>query len=118
MDTAAQLEAELARMDAEWHRKRETFLVRGKDGTLGEPTGANLIPRVVVMIGSVVVMAFLSATSLPAILPYLCLVPFSVATFQLLSGAGKSDAFDRARSAYEGERSAVVRKLERTTNGQ
>ena len=112
MDTITQLEEELAQMERDWERQREGFLILGKDGTLGEPTGASLVPRVVIMVGSVVIMAFLSATSLPAFLPYACLVPFSIATFQLLAGAGKSDAFDRAKSAYEGQRSAIIRKLE------
>ena len=112
MDTVTKLEEELAQLERDWERQRASFLVREKDGKLGEPTGANLVPRVVIMVGSVVIMAFLAATSLPAFLPYACLVPFSIATFQLLAGAGKSDAFDRAKSAYEGQRSAIIRKLE------
>lgn len=112
MDEISQLEQQLAQLERDWERQREGFLVMGKDGKLGEPTGANLVPRVIVMIGSVVFMALLSATSLPAFLAYVLLVPFSIATFQLLSGAGKSDAFERAQSVYESHRSAIYRKLE------
>lgn len=113
METISQLEQELARLDRDWETKRATFLVRGKDGKLGEPTGAHLIPRVIIMVGSVVLMAFLSATSLSPIFTYALLIPFSLATFQLISGAGKSDAFDRAQSEHEGLRSAIIRKLEK-----
>ncbi len=112
MESINQLEEELARLDREWGVKRATFLVRGKDGKLGEPTGANLVPRVILMVGSVVAMAFFSATSLSPFFAFACLIPFSVATFQLISGAAKSDAFDRSQSEHEGLRSAVIRKLE------
>ncbi len=112
MDDISQLEQQLAQLERDWERQREGFLVMGKDGKLSEPTGANLVPRVIVMIGSVVMMAFLSATSLSGFLAYVLLVPFSIATFQLLSGAGKSDAFERAQSVYESHRSAIYRKIE------
>jgi hypothetical protein len=113
MDTAAKLEEELLTLERDWQRQRETFLVLGKDGKLSEPTGASLVPRVIIMVGSVVVMAFLSATSLPTAFVYLLLIPFSLATFQLLSGAGKSEAFDRARSIYESHRTSLIRRLEK-----
>jgi hypothetical protein len=112
MENISKLEEELAALDRDWERQRETFLVRNRDGTLGEPTGVHLIPRVLIMVGSVVLMAFLSATSVPAVIIYVLLIPFSLATFQLLSGAGKSDGFDRAKSVYESHRSAILRKLE------
>ena len=117
MESISQIEEELARLDREWEVKRETFFGRGKDGKLGEPTGADLVPRVIIMVGSVVLMAFFSATSLSPIFTYAMLIPFSLATFQLISGAGKSDAFDRAESEHEGLRSALIRKLEKVRAG-
>ncbi len=112
MDECRKLEEELARLDAEWAAKRKTFLIKDKAGKLSEPTGAHLVPRVIVMIGSVVLMAFFSATELHPAFVYALLLPFSVATFQLISGAGKSDKFDRECSIYESQRSAIIRKLE------
>jgi hypothetical protein len=112
MDTVAKLEEDLLALERDWARQRESFLVMGKDGKLGEPTGAALIPRVIVMVASVVLMAFLSATSLSSVFVYAMLIPFSLATFQLLAGAGKSEAFDRASSIYESHRTALIRKLE------
>jgi hypothetical protein len=115
MDEKQKLEDELARLDNEWIARRESFLIKDKHGKLAEPTGVHLVPRVLVMVGSVVLMAFLSASELHPVFVYALLLPFSVATFQLLSGAGKSDKFDRERSIYESQRSAIIRKM---TNGQ
>lgn len=118
MDEITKLEEELARLDADWAARRDSFLISGKDGSRSEPTGVHLVPRVAVMIGSVVLMAFLSASSLHPVFVYALLVPFAIATFQLLSGAGKSDRFDRELSAYESHRSAIIRRIEAAKSAQ
>ena len=112
MESISEIEEALACLDRDWEAKRATLLVRGRDGKLSTPTGAHLIPRVLIMVGSVVMVAALSATSLSPVFVYAMLVPFAIATFQLIAGGGKSDAFDRAQSEYEGLRSALIRKLE------
>lgn len=113
MDTVGKLKEDLDTLERDWERQREGFLELGKDGKLAEPTGASLVPRVVIMVGSVILMAFFSATSLSSIFVYALLIPFSIATFQLLSGAGKSDAYDRAYAVYESHRTSLIRKLEK-----
>lgn len=118
MEDITKLGEELARLDAEWTARRDAFLIAGKDGSRAEPTGVHLVPRVIVMIGSVVLMAFFSASSLHPVFVYALMVPFAIATFQLLSGAGKSDRFDRERSAYESHRAAIVRRIESAKSGR
>jgi hypothetical protein len=114
METVKQLEQELSALDEAWVVRRESLMDVGKDGKRSEPTGKSLIPRVLVMVGSVIVMAFLSASSLPTVFVYLFLVPFAVATFQLISGAGKSDSFDREQAIYESQRSSLIRRIEKS----
>ena len=107
----ARLEAELAALDQEWREQQKRFLVRGKNGNLEEPKPVNVVAAITMMIGSVLVMAFLSATPLPIYVTYVGLIPFGLGTYQLLAGSSRAEQRDRFRTAYESKRAALVRKL-------
>ena len=107
----ARLEAELSTLESEWREEEKRFLVRGKDGKLEEPKPVNVVAAIGMMIGSVIVMAFLSATPLPIYITYLGLIPFGLGTYQLLAGSSKAEQRERFRTAYESKRAALMRKL-------
>ena len=105
------LEAELASVERQWESDCERFMVRTPDGRLVERPPTNVKNCIVLMVGSVVGMALLSATPLPPWVTLLGLVPFGVGTFRLMIGSSKAESFERCRTEYETRRGALLRKL-------
>lgn len=111
-DTLAQLEAELAALHREWHSEQERYLIRGKDGQLREPEhGGKIAQPIAWMVGSVVLIAFAAALPVPPYVAWLGLVPFTIGTFRLLGRAMKSEAYERAHTAYESRRRQLLARI-------
>src|SRR5262245_50593249 len=94
------LEAELAALHREWHRDQERYLGRGTDGQLMEPGGKGVARDILLMTGGIIATAVLAASPLPAFLAYLGLIPFGAGTYLLMTGSAKSEAYQRAKTAY------------------
>src|SRR5688572_12875738 len=111
MTERARLEAELAAVEQQWDADQERHMVKGPDGRFVERPPTNVARCIFLMVGSVIAMAFISATPLPPYISLLGLVPFAIGTFRLMIGATKSEAFERCRTEYETRRAALLRKL-------
>jgi hypothetical protein len=111
VESKALLEAELAAVERQWRSDQERYLVRGPDGELVERAPVNVGRCIVLMVGSVIGMALISALPLPVYLPLLGLIPFGVGTFRLMIGSSKAEAFERCRTEYLTRRDSLMRKL-------
>ena len=105
------IDARLAALEVEWQQERARYLTRDKDGQMQEPGNSVNIPRtIVLMVGSVVVMALVSASPLPSYVSLLGLIPFGIGTFQLMVGSSKAEAYERGQTAYESRKAALERE--------
>jgi hypothetical protein len=111
MNERARLEAELAAVERQWDADQERNLVKDADGRLVARPPTNVARCIALMVGSVIGMAFISATPLPPYVSLLGLVPFTIGTFRLMIGSSKAEAFERCRTEYETRRTALLRKL-------
>lgn len=107
----ARLEAELAAVERQWDADQALHMVKGPNGELVPRPPTNVARCILLMVGSVIGMAFLAATPLPPWVMFIGLVPFAVGTFRLMIGSSKSEAFERCRTEYETRRTALLRKL-------
>jgi hypothetical protein len=106
-----QVTAELAALEREWDADQARYLIRGADGEFQPPAPINIARCIMLMVGSVVGMALLAATSLPSFVALVGLIPFGIGTFRLMVGSSKAEALERCRTAYESRRAALLRKL-------
>jgi hypothetical protein len=106
-----QIEAELAALHREWHATQKQFLVRGPDGQLAEPASRGIARDILLMTGGIIATAFLSASPLPPWVAYLGLVPFAFGTYFLMTGSSRSEAYERAKTAYESRRHRLLTQL-------
>ncbi len=105
------LEAELAAVERQWESDQERFMVRAPNGRLVERPPTNVKNCIILMVGSVVGMALVSASPLPPWVSLIGLVPFAIGTFRLMIGSSKAESFERCRTEYETRRGALLRKL-------
>ena len=87
-------------------------LVRGPDGELRPRPTRSVTSCIGLMVGSVLVMAFLSASSLPVLVTYVGMIPFGLGTYWLMISCSKAESFERCKTAYETHRGSLLRKLD------
>lgn len=104
--------AELAAVEQQWLADQNHFMARDAEGNLLPKKPVSVSLCIKMMVGSVVAMAILSATSLPSFFTLIGLIPFGWGTFQLMIGSSKAEAFERCRTEYETRRGSILRKLD------
>jgi hypothetical protein len=116
-ETREELEQALSRLEQDWLKERERWMVRMKDGKLVEPGIAhNPVRGVIGMVICVIIMALIAASPLPPYALFVPLIPFARFLFMLLAASGKGEALERTETAYLSERASVLRKLEALRN--
>ena len=108
-----ELQNEIERLDREWDRDREGMLVRGKHGSVSEPSAAGaLVGGVIAVIFGIFWVAMAAGSGAPGLFPLFGLVFIGVAVFSIISGTSKADRFQRSRSSYETRRAELLARLE------
>lgn len=109
-----ELQNDLERLDREWADQRNTLLVRGKDGSLSEPSSAGSV------VGGVIVILFgifwtIGAASMgaPGFFPLFGLLFIGFAIFGIVSGASKASRYQTEQADYQGRRDALIARIER-----
>lgn len=111
-DARERLNAELAAVERQWRADQERFMARDADGHLVPRKPVSVRNCILLMVGSVLVMAILSATPLPSLLVYVGLIPFGIGTFRLMIGASKAEAFERCRTEYDTRRASIHKRIQ------
>jgi xanthosine utilization system XapX-like protein len=63
------------------------------------------------MTGGIIATAILAASPVPPFVAYLGLVPFAFGTYFLMTASVKSEAYQRAKTAYESQRHRLLTQL-------
>lgn len=108
-----ELQNEIERLDREWDRDREGMLVRGKHGSVSEPSAAgSLIGGVIAVVFGIFWVGVAASSGAPGLFPLFGLVFIGVAIFSIISGTSKADRFRRTRGSYETRRAELLARLE------
>lgn len=107
------LENELERLDREWESTRQAMMVRGKNGSVSEPSASSATFGGMLAIAmGVVWMIFTGASPAPAIFPMFGLVFIGGGIFGIISGNGKASEFESLRSRYQMKRGHLISQIE------
>jgi hypothetical protein len=108
-----ELQNDLELLDRDWDRQRSSLMVRGKDGSISEPSSAGSVVGGVIMIGGGIFWMIMTSTAhVPAFFPLIGLLFIGVAFFNMVTGAGKAAAFKTKQSQYESEHRQLIARLE------
>ena len=108
------LENELERLDREWESTRQAMMIRGKDGSVSEPSATSAtFGGIMAIVGGVAWMIFTGASPAPAIFPMFGLVFVGVGIFGMISGNGKASEFESLRSRYQMRRGQLISEIQR-----
>ncbi|HEX3997561.1 MAG TPA: hypothetical protein VHX65_03315 [Pirellulales bacterium] len=101
-------EAELARIDREWEQERQTYLSRGNDGQMVEPSVVgSVIFGIIAVVFGMVWIGIASSQGAPAMFPLLGVVFMVIGIAAAVFGAGKASEFTAARERHERLRSQI-----------
>lgn len=107
------LENELERLDRDWEATRQAMLVRGKHGSVSEPSATNAtFGGVITIVAGLAWMIFTAASPAPAIFPMFGLVIVAVGIYGMISGNGKASEFEGLRSRYQMRRGQLISQIE------
>lgn len=107
------LENELERLDREWESVRQSMLVRGKNGSVSEPSAASsTFGGIMAIVMGVFWMVLTGSSPAPALFPMFGLVFIGVGIFGMISGNGKASEFHRLRSRYQARRGQLISQIE------
>lgn len=106
------LENELERLDREWESTRQAMLVRGKNGSVSEPSATSAtFGGIMAIVMGVVWMVLTGSTPAPAFFPMFGLVFIGAGIFGMISGNGKASEFEGLRSRYQARRGELVSQI-------
>lgn len=109
----------LERLDREWQKERETYMIRRKDGHVSEPsTGGNII-GFLFLIPFIGVCLFIAGSASKMGAPGIfSIVPVGIgvfaivaAIFAMISGTGKSSKYQERKQLYEDKRRQLTKEL-------
>ena len=103
------LQNELERIDREWQTDRESCMIRGKDGSLSEPSPVVGTVVFTVLIGIAIVW-MIAAASQSSPTAFFGLVVIAIAFFSFLYNLGKSRQFAEKKQRYELRRARACRR--------
>jgi len=113
------LENELERLDREWESVRQAMMIRGKNGSISEPSAtSSTFGGIVAIVIGVVWMIFTSATPAMAIFPMFGLVFIGAGIFGMISGNGKASEFEGLRSHYQARRGQLILQIHKEKKGR
>ena len=109
-----ELQNDLERLDREWENQRNGLLVRGKDGSLTEPSAAgSMVVGVIVIAFGIFWTVKASGMGAPGFFPLFGLVFIGFALFGMISGAAKAGQYRNEQAAYQGRRDALIARIDR-----
>jgi hypothetical protein len=102
--------SEIEQLDRDWERKKENYLVRGKNGSTSLPNAAAAV------FGSFVAMIFgvfwtiaTASSGAPAFFSMFGVLFIGVAFFGMVTGVSKANAYKQAHSHYQRRRRELMR---------
>jgi hypothetical protein len=112
-----ELQNDLEQLDREWDNRRQTLLVRNKDGNVSEPSAAGS------MVGGMVMIAFgifwtgmTAKMGAPGFFPLFGLVFIGIAIFNMVSGTAKAGTYQNEQGSYESRRRELIERIGREKN--
>ena len=109
-----ELQNDLERLDREWDSRRETLMVRNKEGRVSEPSSAgSVIGGMVAIVFGMFWVGMASSMGAPSFFPLFGLVFIGFAIFSMVNGANKAGAYRNHRSDYENQRQELIHRIER-----
>jgi len=109
-----ELQNDLERLDREWQSRRETLLVRTKEGNVSEPSSAgSMIGGMVAIVFGIFWVGMASSMGAPSFFPLFGLVFIGFAIFSMVNGTAKAGAYQNHRSDYESQRQELITRIER-----
>lgn len=107
------LENELERLDREWESTRQAMMIRGKNGSVSEPSATSAtFGGIMAVVMGVVWMVLTGSTPAPPIFPMFGLVFIGAGIFGMVSGNGKASEFENLRSRYQARLGELISQIE------
>lgn len=105
------LQNELERIDREWVMEKDQYMIRGKHGTLREPTSgpAGILIGIFVICFGLFWTVMAAAIFPPMALFGLIFIGFAIAN--IATSKRKAKAYDAARARYDARRRELLREL-------
>ncbi|MES2476920.1 MAG: hypothetical protein V4640_14145 [Verrucomicrobiota bacterium] len=108
-----ELQNDLERLDREWASRRETLLVRNKDGHTSVPSSAASIIGGIFIIGfGLVWIVFASSMGAPSIFPLFGIAFVGFAIFNMITGANKAATYQNLEAEHEMKRRSLIQRIE------
>ncbi|OYV04314.1 MAG: hypothetical protein CFE26_17565 [Verrucomicrobiales bacterium VVV1] len=107
------LENELERLDREWESVRQSMMIRGKNGSVSEPSATSAtFGGIIAIVGGLFWMIFTGSMGAPGPFPLFGLVFIGAGIFGMVSGNGKASEFEGLRSRYQMRRGQLISQIE------
>ena len=109
-----ELQNDLERLDREWASRRETLMVRNKEGRTSVPSSTSSIIGGTLVIGFGLVWIYLASTmGAPKIFPLfgVCFVGFAI--FNMISMSTKASTYHDLQNEHETKRQALINRIDR-----
>lgn len=108
-----ELQNDLELLDRDWESRRNTLLVRSKEGNVSEPSSSGSLVGGIIMIAfGIFWLGMTSSIGAPAFFPFFGLIFIGFAVFQMINGTSKAEEYRSLRRNYETRRSQLMRQIE------
>jgi hypothetical protein len=98
-------------LDREWEFRRQTFLVRRKDGSTHIPTTAGgIIGAFIAIVAGVAWMIFTGSMGAPAFFPLFGLIFIAAGVFGAISSMTKASGYEQAEAQYRLRRNQLLQQ--------
>jgi hypothetical protein len=99
----------IEQLDREWESRRQSFMVRNKDGSTRIPTTAGgIIGAFIAIVAGVAWMIFTSSAGAPAFFPLFGLVFIGAGVFGAISSMTKATGYEQAEVFYQRRRQELL----------
>ena len=108
-----ELQNDLEQLDREWDTRRETLLVRGKNGHVSEPSAVGSIFGGIVMIVFGIFWTGVTLThGAPTFFPLFGLLFIGIAIYNMANGSVKAGNYQSEHRAHEIRRMALIKRIQ------
>lgn len=112
-----ELQNDLEQLDREWESKRQTLLVRNKQGSVSEPSAAgSMIGGIIAIVFGIFWIGMASSMGAPGFFPLFGLVFVGIAAFSMINGTVKAGTYRNEQGSYEVRRRELTERIEREKN--
>lgn len=109
-----ELQNDLERLDREWDSRRQTLLVRNKQGHISEPSSAgSMIGGIFAVVFGIFWIGMASSMGAPGFFPLFGIVFVGFAIFSMVNGMAKANAYRNHQGTYEIQREQLINRIER-----